>query len=327
MRIAVYGASGFTGKLVLAELTSRNVDVVAVGRNADLLRQAPTYRVAAIDDHDALVSAFRGCDVVINCVAPFVLHGEPVVRAAIAAGVHYVDVSGEQTYIKRVFDTFTSEAEAAGVTVVPMANDGGLLADLLVSMLAGSDGQDVQDVVVAHRTTGSAGLSRGSGRTALANSDLFTGGGLSFSDGEWRAGVPGRHTSITFPSEPAPSPVLKFAMPEVATIPRHVPARHVEGVADAALAGIFAAITPELVERLPTDPVQGGQFVLVAEVDGKRGVVEGSDTYGTTAVIAVEAAVRLAGGSSKPGVLAPAQAFDARDFIHALTGNGVRLSI
>src|SRR5439155_1189400 len=53
-----------------------------------------------------------------------------------AAGCHYVDIAGEQLYLKRIFDTFAAAAEAAGVTVVPGANDDGLPSDLIAHIAA-----------------------------------------------------------------------------------------------------------------------------------------------------------------------------------------------
>jgi putative NADH-flavin reductase len=67
MQIAVYGASGYLGKLVLAELAHRNIDMLLVGGNAMRLREAARtvgvvnaeQRVADTDDHDALVAAVQ----------------------------------------------------------------------------------------------------------------------------------------------------------------------------------------------------------------------------------------------------------------------------
>lgn len=86
MTIAVNGASGYTGKLVTAELARRGLQAVMVGRNLDRLRSAGPAaferRIADIADEAALVEAFGGCDVVINCAGPFSSLGEPVIRAA-----------------------------------------------------------------------------------------------------------------------------------------------------------------------------------------------------------------------------------------------------
>ena len=56
-------------------------------------------------------------------------------------------------------------------------------------------------------------------------------------------------------------------------------------------------------------------------------MVRGPDTYGTTALIAVEGARRLAAGGAEPGVLAPAEAFDPAGFLDFLTLHGIDWSI
>jgi short subunit dehydrogenase-like uncharacterized protein len=355
--IAVHGATGYTGRLVVAELARRGVTPVLVGRDPDRLNTVTApgaeRRVADLSDPTSLRAAFQDCAVVVNCAGPFAIHGEPVIRAAIDVGAHYVDISGEQSYVMRVFDHFDEPAERAGVTVVPMANDGGFLADLLAAVTAARiDPHDpIDEVVLAHRTGGGGGLSRGSGRTALLARDMFAGGGLVYVDGRWRADLPATCTAITFPGDPAPSTVAKAGFAEIATVPRHVAARRVEGVAEITFLARLAGLTPDVVERLPESPPEhlrtAGRFTLVAEVTGRtsraRGVVEGTDTYGTTAVVAVQAACQLVVQGAcqlvvqgacqlvvqgaKPGVLAPAQAFTAGPFLDSLTSHGIRHTV
>lgn len=109
MKIAVYGASGYQGKLVLTELARRNIETVLAGRNPARLEETASAaglldaerRVADTSDQEALVRAFRGCDGVINCAGPFTSSGEAVVRAAIAAGCHYVDTSASSSTSRR----------------------------------------------------------------------------------------------------------------------------------------------------------------------------------------------------------------------------------
>jgi short subunit dehydrogenase-like uncharacterized protein len=341
MRIAVYGASGHTGKLILTDLRRRGVDPVLIGRDADRLRAAAvetgvpeaTIRVAGLD-HAALTDVLGDVDVVINSVAPFILFGEPVVRAAIAAGTHYVDITGEQTFVKRVFDTFAEPARQAGVTVLPMVNDGGFLGDLISSMAAARVERPEQ-VTLAHRVTGGAGFSRGSGRTAIANADTFASGGVAYTGGQWRTDMPARTKEVVFPGESQPSEVVKFALPEVATVPRHVPADHVEGVADSEVAMLFANFTSDFAESLPEFPQDDlnnpDRFLVLADVTGPgggaRGYAEGTNTYRFTAIAAAEAAVRLATDGTRPGVLAPSQAFDPTSVLDALAPHGVHWSV
>jgi short subunit dehydrogenase-like uncharacterized protein len=103
------------------------------------------------------------------------------------------------------------------------------------------------------------------------------------------------------------------------------------------LAGEFNAlkngIPASVIDAAPEGPDdeqrrQGKWTITVEAVSDRdrtiRGEVEGTDGYGKTAVIAVEAARRLVAGGAKSGVLTPAQAFDPESFLGYLAGHGVR---
>src|SRR5258708_22572473 len=123
--IVLYGATGFTGSLPAAELVRRRLEVVLGGRSRQRLEHLAEelgglpVRVAAVDDATALRAMLEGCAVVINCAGPFTGMGEPVVRAAVEAGVHYVDSCGEQGVMQRVFESWGEPARRAGVAVGP----------------------------------------------------------------------------------------------------------------------------------------------------------------------------------------------------------------
>jgi short subunit dehydrogenase-like uncharacterized protein len=344
MLIAVYGANGYQAGLVLAELARRDLPMVLVARDPARLREAAAEagvagaprRVAGIDDHDALTAAFSGCDAVINCAGPFTPSGHAVIRAAIAAGCHYLDTAGEQLYIKSVFDTVPAAAERAGVAVIPAANDGCVPGDLLAHLL-GERVPALQEIVIGHFIAGGGGMSRGSLRSIVATGDTMRSGGLVYDGGDWRTGAPARYRSITLPDGQGATAVARLPLAEVVTIPRHMPVRYVEGVADAAIVGRLAIPLPaEAIDALPEGPAaeerRGQRFTYVIDAIGEdgpagRAIVRGCDTYGTTAVIAVEAARRVIADGARPGVLTPAQAYDPASFLDFLAGHGIRWSI
>jgi short subunit dehydrogenase-like uncharacterized protein len=343
MKVAVYGASGYTGRLVLAELARRGIPAVLTGRNPERLRQAAAgagtpgaETVTAGLEDAALADVLARCDAVINCAGPFTISGEPVLRAAIAAGCHYIDISGEQAYLHQLFARFGETAADAGVTAVPGANDDALPSSLIAQLAADRVAPASELVIAIHLDSSASAPSRGTLRTAIASLDAFRSGGLSYENGSWQPDVPARRESVTFPGSPEPVPVVKFPLPGVATIPRHAPVSRVEAVAPVALAQAFSRITPELVDAVPDGPTEAdraaARWTIVVEATGTdgrtaRGVVSGPDAYGTTAVIAVESARRLAEQPTRPGVLAPAQAFDPADFLDFLTKNCVIWSI
>ncbi len=343
MRIAVDGASGYQGGLVVAELTRRGIGTVLVGRDAARLREAAARlevldterRVARWDDHGALATAFGGCEAVVNCAGPFTPSGHAVVHAAITAGCHYLDTAGEQLYIKKVFDRFAADADRAGVTIIPAATDGAVPSDLIAHILAKLI-EPVAEITTAHTIDG-GGPSRGSLRSVLETVETFKDGGLVWEDGDWRAGTPARRTAITFPGHSEATPVVKFRLPEVVMIPRHVRAGGIEGLVEAQLgARLSTPIAADVIDSLPDGPAEDSRlaqrFTIVVEatgVDGDRarGVVYGRDTYGTTAVIAVEAAHRLVTDPARPGVLAAAEGYDPAEFLDFLAPHGVRWTI
>ena len=339
MKIAVNGATGYTGKLVVAELVRRGIDRVLVGRDKVRLDQTrletgateAEVRIADVTAPGTLAGVFDDCDAVINCAGPFSTLGEPVVQAAIAAGCHYVDTAGEQHYVVRVFDRFTAEARQAGVTIVPaMADDGGP-GDLL-GHLTGRAVAPVAELTVGLWYRG-GGPSQGSLRSMLA---LLDEEALDYRRGRWIANATSSRKTMRFPGADDAVPMGKFGIPPIATIPRHIEVEHAEGLINADMVAQLRAVTPELVASLPPGPPEDvrreQRWTHVAEAvgdDGRtaRGEIEGTDGYGMTAVIAVEGARRLVSTGAPAGVLTPAQAFDPSDFLNWLAPFGVRWGI
>lgn len=333
--IAVYGATGHTGGYLLTELRRRGLTPILVGRDADRIRTAATaaglpdadVRVADLTDYAALVAAFAGADAVISSLPAYVNHGAAVLAAAIDAGAHYTDMSGEQLFLKRVFDEFGPRAAAGGVTVVSGITDSNVPGDLL-AYLTSRRVAGPADVVLSHLSKSGGNGSKGSAKTVFASLDWFRGGGWHYADGELRTGAAARHDKLTFPGDTEPTAVAKFPQPPVLTIPRHSDVSYVEGVLATAILDTLAGFTAEIIDMLPDEPSSDLRYDLVVDASGTdgrvvRGVVSGVDSYRDSALMAVETAVRLAEGTAAPGALAPAEAFDAADFLEALAPFGI----
>lgn len=122
--IGIIGATGFTGKLVASELKKRKTNFFIAGRNEQSLRTLSEslggvkYRVVDVQD-SATFNALDGGKIIINCAGPFTDFGEPIVQEAIARGCHYLDTTGEQGFIKLVYDKYHEQAKAAGIVLVP----------------------------------------------------------------------------------------------------------------------------------------------------------------------------------------------------------------
>lgn len=346
MAIAVYGANGYEGKLVMSALLGRGQEVVLVGRRAEALRDAArevgandaAQRIAASDDHQSLVAAFTDIDVVVNCAGPFTPTGALVTRAAIDAGCHHLDTAGEQAYVKALHDELDAAAKTAGVMVVPAFTDGGAPGDWLAHELATRLGP-LESVVVAHLIEGGGGASRGTLRSVLAivdslGPDGLVGGGLAYDHGAWRPAAGIAPDTFAFPGRVAPTPVRAFPLAEVITVPRHVQVERVVGVLDADLANRLATpLTPEVIDQLPEGPTpqarQPQRFTVVIDAtatNGRtgRGTASGTDTYGTTANLVAEAAIRIASSTDgQAGVLTQTEALSTNGLRDALQACGV----
>ncbi|GGK58139.1 saccharopine dehydrogenase NADP-binding domain-containing protein [Nocardia camponoti] len=336
--VAVYGSTGHTGSYVLDELQRRAITPILVGRNEIRMQAAAEaagladaeIRVADLDDPAALTAAFADVDVVISTLPAYVRFGEPVLAAAIAAGAHYTDTAGEQLFVKKAFDEYGPRAEAAGVTVLSGVTNSNLPGDLL-GYLAARQVAGPAEIVMSLIARGEGGGSRGSAETVLAGLDWFRSGGWHYEGGALRTGPMDRHPFMTFPEDPEPTAVAKFQQPPVLTIPRHTDVSFVAGVVGAEMLSQLAGFTPELLDSLP-EP--GGDlrydFVLDAiGTDGTavRATLSGPDAYRDTAIMAVEAATRLAVGDLKPGALAPAEAFDPTEFLNSLAPHSITWQI
>src|SRR5437879_2928571 len=105
--VVVYGATGYTGRLICEYLRELNVPFVAAGRSKSRLDDVMRQNVPGIEtiEHDvvevehsveALTELFSGAKVVCNTVGPFASYGDEVVEACFNAGAHYLDTTGEQ---------------------------------------------------------------------------------------------------------------------------------------------------------------------------------------------------------------------------------------
>ncbi len=134
--LVVYGASGYTGRLILARAQARGLDVVAAGRSRERLAAlGGRFRLAAADDPEALRAAFAGARVVVNAAGPFHRTAAPVLEACLRVGAHYLDVGGEGPVFEALAG-YDAAARTAGVMVLPGAGFVMAASDALAAHVA-----------------------------------------------------------------------------------------------------------------------------------------------------------------------------------------------
>jgi short subunit dehydrogenase-like uncharacterized protein len=146
--VVVFGASSITGRRVAAYLAGRAGEVgarwAAAGRNREKVEgtlaevgvEGAETIVADLGDPPSLEAMARRARVVLNLAGPYTTQGRPVIEACVGARAHYVDLSGEIPFVRRMVDAFDGPAATAGVKVVQVCGFEALPPDLAILLAA-----------------------------------------------------------------------------------------------------------------------------------------------------------------------------------------------
>ncbi|MET0447800.1 MAG: DUF5938 domain-containing protein [Aeromicrobium sp.] len=157
--VVVYGASGYTGRLICEYLREYNVPFVAAGRDEDKITDSMQSWVPGIETADyevvqvehevgALTKLFEGASVVLNTVGPFSRFGPEVVEASLAAGVHYTDTTGEQDWVITCDEKYGSDFAAAGLLLSPGLAQMYTTGEIAAEVALEKPGLDTLDIAV-----------------------------------------------------------------------------------------------------------------------------------------------------------------------------------
>ena len=146
--IVVYGATGYTGRLVaeyLAQhypkegpkwaMAGRSAEKLAEVRDLIGAPQDTPLVVANSDDPATMQSLAESARVVITTVGPYQLYGEPLLAACVAAGTDYADLCGEPVWMRQMVDKYHEAAKASGARISFSSGFDSIPFDLGVLML------------------------------------------------------------------------------------------------------------------------------------------------------------------------------------------------
>ena len=157
--VVVYGASGYTGRLVCEYLREYGIPFVAAGRSEERLYASMKSNVAGIEtaryevvevQHsvEALTELFRGASVVLNTVGPFAKFGPEVVEACLAAKCHYTDTTGEQDWLIRLEAEWGAKFAQAGLLLSPGLAQMYTTGEIAAQLCLETPGLDTLDISV-----------------------------------------------------------------------------------------------------------------------------------------------------------------------------------
>jgi short subunit dehydrogenase-like uncharacterized protein len=161
--VVLYGASGFSGRLVAEFLREYNAPFIAAGRNPAKIKEVMShvpgietanYEIAeAGNSVDDLTKLFSGAKVVCNTVGPFLYNGPRVIEACLKAGCHYIDISGEQAWMKAVAETWGERFAKQGLLAAPATAYMSATSEIAARMCLDTPGIDTLEIVSLFKGT------------------------------------------------------------------------------------------------------------------------------------------------------------------------------
>lgn len=339
--LIIYGATGYTGRMAAEQAKAIGLNFEVAGRSADKLAPLASaldvpYSVFDVvaDTEAAIDTALRRVGAVLNLAGPFAHTAEPLMRACVRTGTHYLDVSAElATYALAAEQTLDADARRAGVMLMPGCGGSaavlGCLAGRVVDRFAASGGGDgveaepfgsvvVRSIDVALHIAGS--MSRGSAVTAaqsvtgaeplqrrdgrLAKLDAEDGADASlFNFGDGRGAVE----------------CIPVTLPDLITIWKATGVGNVKTFVNVSGNTFPGGDVSSLPDGPSLEERQANPYHAAVRVAGTNGSVKLAalhtvNGYTFTPVAAVEAAKRTLAGQFQTGFITPAAVF-GNDFI------------
>ena len=360
--VVVYGASGYTGRLICEYLREYNIPFVAAGRSADRLQSAMDSNVPGIETADyevvevehtveALTELFRGAKVVLNTVGPFARFGPEVVEACIAAGCHYTDTNGEQDWLMVCDEEYGEQFAERGLLLSPGIAQMYTTGEIAANIALETPGLDTLDMLVLWKGTPTVA----STQTIFVNAALSKAHYLEQDEYvEWPAdgrlytvAVPNQHTTgLALPWGGTSSPVWFKRDPRVANcrvlgglfdqdLMQGVPAivgatlEKIEGMSEEEKLAVLSESASAVNSQMPPRENQRINIsVDSVHATGPMGhvhvLLKGTCNYKQTGLLNAFAAYHLINGSSRRvGFASACQAFGHRELLAVLQSFGL----
>ncbi|HET9332225.1 MAG TPA: saccharopine dehydrogenase NADP-binding domain-containing protein [Gemmatimonadota bacterium] len=170
MSWAIYGAYGYTGRLIAEEAIRRDHRPLLAGRDPARLKPLGEelgleWRAFGLEDPVALVRAVEPLDLVLHAAGPFARTSSSMVRACLQGRTHYLDITGEVPVLESIYSR-DADARAAGIALLPAVGFDVVPSDCLALHVASRVGEP-RELEIAIAPSGRA--SAGTTRTVLAS--------------------------------------------------------------------------------------------------------------------------------------------------------------
>ncbi|HVW38749.1 MAG TPA: saccharopine dehydrogenase NADP-binding domain-containing protein [Pirellulales bacterium] len=233
----IYGANGYTGRLIAAEAVRQGLKPILAGRNRNEIEALVgelkcASRVFGLDDATKVAAQLEGVKAIVNCAGPFSKTATVMMEACLRAKTHYLDITGEIDVLEAAA-VLDNRAKEAGVAIVPAVGFDVVPSDCLAAMLA-EKLPSATSLLLAF--SGGGSVSPGTAKTAL---ESMPGGGRVRIDGEIRRVPPAWKTrEVPFRNGPQFAETIPWGDVSTAWHSTHIP--NIE---------VYAAASPTLVKQ------------------------------------------------------------------------------
>ncbi|HET9439586.1 MAG TPA: saccharopine dehydrogenase NADP-binding domain-containing protein [Longimicrobiales bacterium] len=335
-RALVYGANGYTGRLIARHAAAFGVQPALAGRNqaavAAVARQyGLEHRSFALAEPAALDAGLNGVDVVLHCAGPFSQTSRPMAEACLRRGVHYLDITGE-IEVMELLAGYDAQARAAGIMLMPGTGFDVVPSDCLALHLkermptatrlllgirgTGALSHGTATTMVEHRARG--GVIRRNGQLVHVPTAWRT-RAIDYGDGKLRTAItiPWGDVATAYYTTGIPNIEVYAAVPKAARYAA-VAARYLGPVLNSAW---VKKLLKHRIDARPAGPseeqlVNGASFVW-GRVEDAQGRAEearlrGPNGYLLTAHTALLILKRVLSGDLTPGFQTPAGCYGSR---------------
>jgi len=184
--IVIYGATGFTGKLCVKYFQSLNTTLkwAIAGRNLAKLQNVAEENQAEVeiliadsDDENELDNLTSRAKVILSTAGPFHRYGSKLVASCVKNNAHYVDITGENFWVKGLIEKHHEEASLKGIRIIPSCGFDSIPSDLGTYFSAKTLGKPIKRIESFHSYEG--GASGGTLETMFSMGELDLGDDLT----------------------------------------------------------------------------------------------------------------------------------------------------
>ena len=325
-KLMIYGATGYTGRMIVQHALDAHQQVIVAGRDREKLAGISSdldipFRAFTLDNPDIIDDALEGIGAVINCAGPFLYTARPLMEAAIRKRVHYLDVAAElDSY--QLADSLDEASTSAGVMLLPGCGGSVAMLGCLAAHAVARVNNPVSISLALHIT---GTMSRGSAVSAAGNLStqcLIRRNGQLFGTepGELRGFDFGNGHQACFP----------VTLPDVITVWKATGIPDIRTFVHLSGEGFPQGNLADLPDG-PTDRerelsrYQAAAEVLNADGDTLYMLLDTVNGYSFTALAAAEAGRRVLGGEYRPGFQTPAALF-GKHFAETIADTRITLS-